>query len=147
MPMAKKLKEVKIAPLAWSGHNRELNALDVLSFCVAATISFNKFFRMINADAVLFTIAALQKFPVTNITEGGMILGINYILHLTLVCTTAEFLNMGYDGIDGPIRLIGKFLGNRNQMFYVFNVIVPGLTQALCFRYDVLRHLKLNQGK
>ena len=147
MPVAKKLKEIKITPLAWTGHDRDLTALDCLSFCVAATISFNQFFRMINADAVLFTIAMLQKFPITNLAEGCMVLGMNYVLLLSLVCTTGEFLDMGYDGVNGPIRLIGKFLGNRNQMFYTFNVIVPGLTQALCFRYDIMCHLKLDQGR
>ena len=141
MPVAKKLKGIKITPLAWTGHNRDLTALDCLSFCVAATISFSKFFRMINADGALFTIALIQKFPITNLTEGSMVLGMNYVLLLSLVCTTGEFLEMGYDAVDGPIRLIGKFLGNKNQMFYAFNVIVPGLTQALLFRYDVMRHL------
>ena len=114
MPVAKKLKEIRITPLAWTGHNRDLTALDCLSFCVAATISFSKFFRMINADGALFTIAMIQKFPITNLIEGCMVLGMNYVLLLSLVCTTGEFLDMGYDGVDGPIRLIGKFLGNRN---------------------------------
>lgn len=43
-----------------------------------------------------------------------MILGISYVYLLTFVCTSGEFLDIAYDGIDGPIRLIGKFLGNRN---------------------------------
>ena len=147
MPVTKKLKEIKIMPLAWAGHERDLTALDCLSFCVAATLSFNKFFRMINADGVLLTIALLMKFPITNLIEGCMILGMSYVLHLSLVCTSGEFLDMAYDEIDGPIRLIGKFLGNRNQMFYIFNVVAPGLTQALCFRYDIMQHLKLDSPK
>ena len=141
MPVAKKLREIRITSLAWTGHNRDLTALDCLSFCVAATLCFSKFFRMINADGALLTITMLQKFPITNLTEGCMVLGMNYVLHLSLVCSTGEFLNMGYEDIDGSIRLIGKYWGNRNQQFYVFNVIVPGLTQALLFRYDVMRHL------
>ena len=59
MPVAKKLRDIKITPLAWTGHDRDLTALDCLSFCVAASISFSKFFRMINADGALFTIAMI----------------------------------------------------------------------------------------
>ena len=102
---------------------------------------------MINADGALLTISLLMKFPITNLIEGCMILGMSYVLHLSLVCTSGEFLDMAYDEIDGPIRLIGKFLGNRNQMFYIFNVVAPGLTQALCFRYDIMQHLKLDSPR
>ena len=40
-PVAHKLKEIRITPLGWTGHDRNLTALDILSFCVAATISFS----------------------------------------------------------------------------------------------------------
>ena len=59
MPVARKLQEVKIISMTWTGHDRAFNALDFLSFCVSATISFTQFFCMINANGVLFTIGML----------------------------------------------------------------------------------------
>ena len=77
-----------------------------------------------------------------------MILGISYVYLLSFVCTSGEFLDIGHRELEVPIiYLIGKFKGSKDALFYVFNVIMPGLTQALCFRYDVMRHLKLEQGR
>lgn len=75
--------------------------------------------------------------------ECMMILGFAYVYLLTFVCTTSDFFNMSYDK-DIPVRLIGKFFGNRNMIFSVFNVIFPSLTLSLCYRYDVIRFLKLD---